>query len=95
MCELLEKVLDDPLIVIAPAQDVVKRGKAVGLAGFFLMVQLLGFEFMIADNTPVITGRVHREAWGEGPIDANNHRILPGTAVPGEMIPLHEVDHLP
>src|SRR5271168_5026227 len=82
MCELLEEILDDPLIVVAPAQNVVKRGKAVGLAGFFLVVQLLGLELMIADHAPVIARRIHREARGKSSVDADDHRILSGAAVP-------------
>ena len=95
MCKLFEEVLDDPLVVIAPAQNVVKRGKAVGLAGFFLVVQLLGLEFMIAHYAPVIARRIHREARGKSSVDADDHRILSSAAVPGEMITFHKLDHLP
>ncbi len=64
VCELLEEVFDDALIVVAPAQNVVQRRKAMSLAGFFLVVELPGLEFMIAHHTPVVAGRVHREARG-------------------------------
>jgi hypothetical protein len=38
MCELFEEILDDPLIVVAPAQNVVKGRKAMCLAAFLLVV---------------------------------------------------------
>ena len=61
--KLLEEILDDTLVVVAPAQDMVKRRKAVGLASLFLVVELLGLEFVITDHAPVIASRIHREAW--------------------------------
>jgi hypothetical protein len=73
----------------------VERRKTVGLAGFFLLVELFGFELVVADHTPVVACRIHREAWRERPIHADDHGVLPGTAIPGEMIALHKVDHLP
>jgi hypothetical protein len=71
--KLLKEILDNTLVVVAPTQDVVERREAVGLAGLFLMVELLGLEFVIADHAPVIAGRIHREAWCQSSIDANNH----------------------
>jgi hypothetical protein len=38
MCELFEKIFDDPLIVVAPAKNVIKGRKAMGLAAFLLVV---------------------------------------------------------
>ena len=61
--KLLEKILNDTLIVVAPAQNVVQRRKAMCLAGFFLMIELFGVELVIADHAPVITGSVHRKTW--------------------------------
>ena len=46
-----------------------------------LVVELFGFEL--------------REAWRERSIHADDHGVLAGTAIPGEMIALHKVDHLP
>jgi len=71
--ELLEEILDDTLVVVAPAQDMVECRKAMGLASLFLVVELLGLEFVIADHAPVIACRIHREAWCQSSIDANNH----------------------
>jgi hypothetical protein len=59
------------------------------------MVELFGFELVVAHHTPVVAGGVHRETRSEGSVDTNDHGILTGTAVPREVIPLHEVDHLP
>src|ERR1700679_552587 len=95
MCELLEEVFDDPLIVVAPAQNVVKGRKAMRLASFSLVVELFGLELVAADHTPVVTRRVHRETGRERAIHTNDHGILPGAAVPREVIALHEIDHLP
>ena len=61
MRELLEEVLDDSLVVVAPTEYVVERGKTMSLASFFLMVQLFGVESVIANHSPVIARRVHRE----------------------------------
>jgi len=71
--ELLEEILDDTLVVVAPAQDVVERREAVGLAGLFLVIELFGLEFVIADHAPVIASRIHWEARCQGSVDANNH----------------------
>ena len=71
--ELLEEILDDSLVVIAPAEDVIERRKAVSLTRLFLVVELFRLEFVITNHTPVITGRIHRKAWCQGSIDANNH----------------------
>ena len=92
---LLEEVLDHTLIVVAPAKNVVQRGEAVSLAGLFLVIKLLGFEFMIADDAPVVARRVHGKARREGSVDADDHGVLSGAAVPWEVIALHEIDHLP
>src|SRR5580698_54734 len=95
VCELFEEILNDALVVVAPTQDVIQCRKAMGLAGFLLMIKLLGFELVIADDAPVVACGVHREAGSERSIDANDHGVLTGTAVPGEVVSLHEVDHLP
>jgi hypothetical protein len=88
--ELFEEVLDHALVVVAPAKNVIQRGKAVRLAAFFLMVELFGVELVVADNAPVIARGVHGEARRQRPIDANDHGILAGAAIPGEVIALHE-----
>ena len=64
MCKLLKKILDDALVVVAPAQDVIERGKAVSLASLFLVIKLFGVELVISYNTPVVACRVHWEAGG-------------------------------
>jgi hypothetical protein len=45
MSELLEEILDDPLIVVALAKNVVKGGEATRLASFFPVIRLLGLGF--------------------------------------------------
>ena len=64
MRELLEEILDDALVVVAPAKDVIERGKAVSLASLFLVIKLFGVELVISYNTPVVACRVHWEAGG-------------------------------
>ena len=95
MGELLEKILDNALVVVTPAQDVIKRRKTVGLAGLFLLIKLFGFKLVVGDHAPVIVRCIHRKARCERSIDADDHGVLTGTAVPGEVIALHEVNHLP
>ena len=95
MSELFEEVLDHALVVVAPAEDVIQGGKAVSLTAFLLMIELHGVELVTADNAPVIAGGVHGEAWSQRTVDADNHRILAGSAVPREMVAFHEVHHLP
>jgi hypothetical protein len=43
MSELLEEILDDPLIALA--KNVVKGGEATCLASFFPVIRLLGLGF--------------------------------------------------
>src|ERR1700733_12771001 len=93
--ELLEEIFNDALVVVAPAQDVIERRKTVGLAGLFLVIQLFGVELVIADYAPVIARRIHRKARCESSIDTDDHGVLTGTAVPGEVFAFHEFDHLP
>ena len=50
MSELFEEVLDDALVVVAPAEDVVQRGKTVRPAAFLLMIEL--FEVELASRNP-------------------------------------------
>src|SRR5580704_922381 len=64
MRELLEEILDDALVVVAPAKDVIERGKTVRLAGLFLVIKLFGVELVIPHDTPVVACCVHREAGG-------------------------------
>ena len=64
MRKLLKKILDNALVVVAPAQDVIERGKAVSLASLFLVIKLFGVELVISYNTPVVACRVHWEAGG-------------------------------
>ena len=73
MSELLKEILDNALIVVAPAEYVIQRGEAVSLACFFLMVKLLRFEFVVADHTPIVVGGVHRKTRRECAIDTDNH----------------------
>src|ERR1700752_224265 len=95
VCELLEKIFDDPLIVVAPAQNVVKSRETVCLTALFLMVELFGFKFVSGAFTPVVACGVHREARSERAVDTNDHGVLPCAAVPREVLTLHEIDHLP
>ena len=71
--ELLEEIFDNTLVVVAPAENVVQRRKTVGLAGFLLVVELLGIELMISDYAPVVARGVHREAGRECTIDPDDH----------------------
>ena len=93
--KLLEKVLDDPLIVVTPTQNVVQGREAMSLTGFLLMVELFRVKLVIPDQTPVVAGGVHGEARRESPVDTNDHGILAGAAVPGKMVAFHKVNHLP
>ena len=64
MSELLEKILDYSLVVVAPAENVIERGEAVSLTSLFLMVKLFGLKFVIADDSPVVARGVHGETRG-------------------------------
>src|SRR6185437_5465601 len=86
MCKLLEKVLDHALVVVAPAQDVIQSREAIGLTALFLMIELTRFKLVVTDYAPVITCGVHGETWGERAVHANDHGILAGAAIPGEVI---------
>ena len=57
MCELLEEILDDALVVVAPAENVIERRKAMRLASLFLMIKLLRVKSVIAYNAPVVRRR--------------------------------------
>ena len=72
MRELLEEILDDALVVIAPAQDVIESGKTVGLAGLFLVVKLFRIELVVAHHSPVIASRIHWETRSRGSVFAND-----------------------
>jgi len=93
--KLLKEVLDHPLVVVTPPENMVQRREAMSLARFFLMVELFRIKFMIANHTPVVACGVHGETWSERSVDADDHGVLSGTAIPREVIALHEVDHLP
>ena len=95
MRKLFEEILNDALVVVAPAKDVIERGKTVSLASLFLVIKLFRVEFVIPHHTPVVACRIHREAWSQCSINTNNHRVLSGPTVPGEMITFHKADHLP
>ena len=71
--KLLEQVLDDPLIVVTPTQNVVQGREAMSLTGFFLMVELFCFELVVPSQAPVVAGGVHGEAWREGLVDTGDH----------------------
>lgn len=71
--ELLEEIFDDALVVVAPAEDVVECREAMGLTSRLLMVKLFGLEFVVADNTPVVTRCVHGETRREGSVNTNDH----------------------
>lgn len=73
MRKLLEEVLDDTLVVVAPTQDVIKSGKTMGLAGFFLMVKLLRVELVISDYAPVVARGIHRETGSERSVNTDDH----------------------
>jgi hypothetical protein len=93
--ELLKEIFNDPLVVVAPAQNVIESRETMRLTRFFLKVELSGFELVVADHTPVVAGGIHREARRKRTIHADDHGVLAGSAIPGEIIALHEVDHLP
>src|ERR1700761_133586 len=93
--QLFEEVLDDALVVVAPAENVIQGRETVSLAALLLVIELLRIELVATHNPPVIVSRVHREARRQRSVDANNHRVLARAAVPWEMIALHERDHLP
>src|SRR5271156_2966857 len=95
MGKLFEEILDDTLVVVTPAKDVIESREAVGLAGFFLFIKLFGFKLVVANDAPVIARCVHWKTRCQGSIDANDHRVLTSAAVPRKMIALHEADHLP
>src|SRR5260370_40333379 len=86
MGKLLKEILDNALVVVAPAQDVIKCRETVGLAGLLLLVELFGFKLVVADDTPVIACRIHGETRRQRSINANDHRVLTGAAVPGKAI---------
>ena len=67
----------------------------MGLAGLLLLVELFRLELVIADDAPVVARCIHWEAWRQRAVDANDHRVLSGAAVPGKVLALHESDHLP
>src|SRR5579871_4213431 len=93
MRELFEEVFNDALVVVAPAKDVIERGKTVSLAGLFLVIKLLRVELMTAHYTPVVARCVHRKTGSQCSINTNNHRVLSSSTVPGEVIALHKLNH--
>src|SRR5579871_5531203 len=95
MRELFEEIFNDALVVVAPAKDVIERGKTVSLASFFLVIELFRVEFVVPNDTPVIACCIHRKTGSQRSINTNYHRVLSGPAVPRKMIAFHKVDHLP
>src|SRR5580692_1401481 len=93
--QLLEEVFDYALVVVAPAEDVVESGEAVRLAALLLMIELFGIELVGAHHAPVVIGHIHRETRRQRPVDTDDHGVLAGPAIPGEVIALHKADHLP
>src|SRR5271166_6030167 len=53
--------LDSPCAVVTVSQVVIQGGKAVGLAGFFHLVELLHLEFVVSDGSPIISRGIHGE----------------------------------
>src|ERR1700748_1573024 len=68
LCQLHHPV-DYTAIVIAERQDVVQRREAGRLPLLLHLLQLLRIELVVLNRSPVIAGRVHREAWRQCAID--------------------------
>src|SRR6201987_5844827 len=83
--QLFEEVLDHPLVVVAPAENVVECREAMSLAALFLVIQLLRIEFVVAYHSPVVAGRIHRKTWSQRSIHPDDHGVLPCPAVPWQM----------
>ena len=52
MRELLEEILDDSLVVVAPAKNVIERRETVGLAALLLMVEAVSYRTCDLPTTP-------------------------------------------
>src|ERR1700758_4482207 len=74
--------LDDSRVVIAIRQIVIECGEAVLLAGLLHLLELPALEIRLIDIAPVVSGRVHGEAWRDGAIGADDDVILARAAVP-------------
>ena len=58
--------------VVAIAQDVVTSRKTMLRAFDFHFVELLRVKFVIADNAPIVCGRIHRETRCEAAIGTDD-----------------------
>ena len=68
----LRNPTEDALGVVAITQDVV-TGRKTMLGAFDLhFVELLHVKLVIADNAPIVCGRVHRETRSEAAVGADN-----------------------
>jgi len=72
MQRLLESPTDDAHVVVAIAEDVVARRKAMLSAFHFHLIQLLNVKLVIADGAPIVGGGIHRETRRQRTIRANN-----------------------
>src|SRR5262245_43854155 len=52
-------------------------------------------ELGIAHRAPVVSSGVHREAWRQSPVSADDQRVPAGAASPGFDVSAQELFHLP
>lgn len=59
-------------VVVAVAQDVVTCREAMLRAFLLHLIKLLHIKLMVANCAPIVCRGIHREAWREGTIGAND-----------------------
>ena len=94
MLRLPEHPLDHPFVVVAPGEDVIQGREAALLTFFLHLFELPGFELVVLDSTPVVSGRVHGEARCQRAVHPDDQRVVSRPAAPIMKIAMDEVFHL-
>lgn len=74
--------LDHSRVIVAISEIMVERGEAVLLASLLHSVQLVAVKCELVDIAPIVGRGIHREAGRHSTVRADDHVVLPGTAVP-------------
>ena len=75
---LCPQPLDHTRVVVTVAQIVIQRGETVLLTGLLHRLQLRLVELWRLDSAPVVSRRIHRKAWAQRAVRADDDVVLAG-----------------